>query len=659
MWGLSPQLISWAGSINSNNPMPNTSKLVQMKVCNLGCIGEAGLIVALDEIVCLVGPNNSGKSTVLRAYKAAVNMEKLTEQDFHRVEGKELLPTVEFWVHIPKDAENIDAKWKEPKDEHLLVRSQWTWGKPGEGPTRKTWDPDAKEYAEDGKASGLDNVFNSRLPKPFHIGSLEDPEEEHDELLKLVLEPVVAALKESMEKPGSEIQQKIKDLRDEANKPLAPFKEKIAGVSSKMNRSYKRVFGAANISLDLSLGDLGVDLPTALVKASTVKVAEAHGLGHWSRQGTGSQRALFWAMLEIRSELMRLARFKKATEKEIKDLRKALVSAEAKLAKAKAEKVKEHEGSIAAIKEQIAAKEVEAQKETLDADGFLPGHMLLIDEPETALHPSAIRGARDHLYALAAESGWQVMLTTHHPAFVDAGKDHTTVVRLERGATASSPKLYRTDEAQFSPDEKLQLKSLLAFDLSLAEIFFGSPIIVVEGDTEYACFNAIMDADAEGYPIEKRPLIVRARGKASIIILVRMLTHFKIDFAVLHDIDPLYTEKGTKNNPAFGVNPNIVEAVAKARESGLKVIHRCSCPNLEISHKMALPSKDKPLSARQELDKTASIKESLKVLLDDLKRSADSKGEANDGAGYEQALKKWIEETGSEELCYKGAAAKA
>ena len=62
----------------------------------------------------------------------------------------------------------------------------------------------------------------------------------------------------------------------------------------------------------------------------------------------------------------------------------------------------------------------------------LPGYMLLIDEPEIALHPNAVRAARKHLYELAEEDGWQVMLSTHSPAFIDPLSDHTTIVRLSR-----------------------------------------------------------------------------------------------------------------------------------------------------------------------------------------------------------------------------------
>ena len=46
--------------------MAEHSKLVKMKTVNLGCIGPEGLVIALDDIICLVGANNAGKSTVLR-----------------------------------------------------------------------------------------------------------------------------------------------------------------------------------------------------------------------------------------------------------------------------------------------------------------------------------------------------------------------------------------------------------------------------------------------------------------------------------------------------------------------------------------------------------------------------------------------------------------
>ena len=134
------------------------SHLVRMRVRNLGCIGNEGLTVELDDIVCLVGANNAGKTTVLRAYELAVQQEKLDIKDFNcNANGNPA--TVELWIHIPESAGNIDEKWKEKtSDGLLLVRSKWEWPLEGGKPTRSTWDPDKGEYADDGKAAGLDTA---------------------------------------------------------------------------------------------------------------------------------------------------------------------------------------------------------------------------------------------------------------------------------------------------------------------------------------------------------------------------------------------------------------------------------------------------------------------------------------------------------------------
>jgi putative ATP-dependent endonuclease of OLD family len=52
--------------------MSETSRLIKMRVSNLGCIGPEGCETALDSILCLVSANKSGKSTFLCAYELAL-----------------------------------------------------------------------------------------------------------------------------------------------------------------------------------------------------------------------------------------------------------------------------------------------------------------------------------------------------------------------------------------------------------------------------------------------------------------------------------------------------------------------------------------------------------------------------------------------------------
>jgi putative ATP-dependent endonuclease of OLD family len=82
--------------------MPNISKLVRIGLRNIGCVGVDGLTVDLDNVVCLVGKNNSGKSTVLRAYALALGAETFeSERDRCQLSPAEAASEVELEVHIP------------------------------------------------------------------------------------------------------------------------------------------------------------------------------------------------------------------------------------------------------------------------------------------------------------------------------------------------------------------------------------------------------------------------------------------------------------------------------------------------------------------------------------------------------------------------------
>ncbi len=614
--------------------MADRSHLVRMHVKNIGCIGNDGLMIELDEIVCLVGANNAGKTTVLRAYELAVKQAELKLEDFNRNSNGNPA-TVELWVHIPKAAANVDEKWKVEADGLLLVRSKWEWPTIGGKPKRTTWDPEINDYAEDGKASGLDAVFNSRLPQPFRIGSLDDPQEEHKKLLALVLEPVARRYKALMEDKESALSKKISELQAEAEKPVADFKEQLEKIQSQVNSSYQQVFNSAEIRLTVSLGDIGFDPQKSLSSGSRVDIAEKDGQARWDQQGTGSQRTLFWSMLQVRSELNRLSEIQKGIDKDRVELAKL---------EAKASKKPADEKKIQDLKEKLQNIE---DGNTPEDDSFLPGYMLLIDEPETALHPSAVRAAKEHLYSLAAESGWQVMLSTHHPAFIDPLKDHTTIVRLHRIQAHLPPNIYRSEKIKFDGEEVENLKALMLFDSNVSEMFFGGHVVIVEGDTEFAAFHEAMRLNETVYPIDQRPLIVRARGKATIAILVKMLAHFKIEFSVLHDIDSPKTKDGDKASPAYSINKNIANAISEARLIGIPVIYRCSCPNFEQHHGMKLPKKDKPFESWRTVRDVEAVRNSVLAVLQALiAKPHDAALPPEDGTHYEKQLKSWIEGNG-------------
>lgn len=109
----------------------NRSKLLRMTIRNIGCIGNEGVDIALDNIVCLVGKNNAGKSTVLRAYELAKGSVSFDPtHDRHQHAQPEQPSEVLLEVHIPRGIGNVDDRWKQERDEFLVVKSRWQWCAP-------------------------------------------------------------------------------------------------------------------------------------------------------------------------------------------------------------------------------------------------------------------------------------------------------------------------------------------------------------------------------------------------------------------------------------------------------------------------------------------------------------------------------------------------
>ncbi len=99
-----------------------------MFVRNIGCIGDDGVSIALDDVVCIVGRNNSGKSTLLRAYELAQGGEKFDWSRDRCANAPDDQPSeVILEIHIPEGIGNIGEEWKEVRDGLRILTSRWQW----------------------------------------------------------------------------------------------------------------------------------------------------------------------------------------------------------------------------------------------------------------------------------------------------------------------------------------------------------------------------------------------------------------------------------------------------------------------------------------------------------------------------------------------------
>ncbi|SFW44595.1 ATP-dependent nuclease [Luteibacter sp. UNCMF366Tsu5.1] len=622
--------------------MQNASKLVRMTIRNIGCVGPDGLTVELDNVVCLVGKNNAGKSTVLKAYALAVGAETFSaEKDRCQHSKDDEFSEVELEVHIPKGIGNVDEKWKRPEGELLIVRSLWRWAAPAYKADRWTWDPETAEWSTEGKAGGADNVFKSRLPKPIRIGSLQDAEGMEKTLSTMALAPLLATIELERANAGSQLAGAIASVAEKLAGLGNAHEQRFNEISEKVGQSFQGVFPGLGVRLTVQ--------PTQVVPKveSGLKVKDGDAETAIPQQGTGARRALFWAMVQVHNELTR-------SEKTRSTYRERLVK---QLAEAKAPKGKKavvDEDAVAALQAQFDAFEAGgAIPEDADDPAF-PGYLLLIDEPENALHPMAARAAQKHLYRLAESADWQVMMTTHSPYFVNPFEDHTTIVRLERGGDGKrvSPKTYRSDDITFEGEQKQWLQAMQHIDPSLAEIFFGSYPVLVEGDTEHAAFMAaVLEQE---HQLADKVTVVRARGKAILPALISIMEHFKIDFGVVHDCDTPFRKDGCANG-MWAQNETIRAAIEKARAVGINARHRVSVPDFERFLGYEEQSKDKPLSAYREVAKNAEFRAKVQALLDGLTTGNDHDPYPTEGIqkeGYMTLLRasidKWATEAGVE-----------
>lgn len=545
-------------------------RLVRLVIRNFRCIGATPVTIDLDDIVVLVGPNNVGKSSVLKAYEVIMwegsAAGDLSIDDFPS--GKvdpEALPEIELHTVVYDDSPG--PEWMEKTESgEMLVRELWRWPSPGP-PVRRGFNVQEKRWANDEDKEkvpwGAAGVANSRRPQPHRVDAFASPDEQAGEIVKLLMtaikDRVKTHQKDSKANKESDFAKLLGGIAALQKKIVAESEEHIAAVQTDLSGYIGRVFPGHRVVFDAKPED-DLDKAINLFKANPQLLMgpEDGYLSTIGRQGSGARRTLLWTAIRLLAET--------------------------------------------------------GKKKT---DGTQRPHVLLLDEPEICLHPSAVREACDLLYGLPTLTGnWQVMLTTHSPCFVDFARDHTSIVRVERknDGQVTGTTIFRPDMAMFDGTDRECLKLLNLCDPYVAEFFFGGSTIIVEGDTEYTAFKHAIAASPKKY---EGVHVVRARGKATIVSLCKILNQFGAPYAVLHDSDrPTYLKDGEdRANPAWAHNDSIRGEMANASGATRLV---ASVPNFEAAYLGDEVKADKPYNVLSSLKADSAILVAVSQLLDAL-----------------------------------------
>ena len=557
-----PEIESSLESQDIKVPKPRLHKLI---IKNFRCIGSNPIEIELDDIVVLVGPNNVGKSSILKAYELVMNHGSnkciLTLEDFPngKVENDNY-PEIELQTIVYDNSPG--EQWiQTTSDGEKLVRERWIWQKEGQ-PKRQGFKVESNDWDEK-VPWGAPNIAKSRRPEPHRVNAFDPPEEQAkaitDLLIKILIDRVKSIKEDNNEK--SAYDSILENVREFQKKVVNDSQKEINKVEKELSKLISQVFSNHTIKFDAKPEE-NLDKSISLFKANPLLLMGPKDgyLSTIDRQGSGARRTLLWTALRIITE-----------------------------------------------KKQVVNKGEESN--------VTRPNVLLLDEPEICLHPNAIRDACNVLYNVPISGRWQVMVTTHSPAFIDISRDNTTIIRVYKteAGDVKGTTVYRPSKVNLTKDDRENLKLLNIFDPYVAEFFFGGKTIIVEGDTEYTALKYIIAYRAEKF---KDIHIIRARGKATIVSLIKILNHFGSSYSVLHDSDtPTALRKGkTIVNGAWTKNADILNEI-KNKKDGFKVRLFASLQNFESAFLKNKVDNEKPYNVLLQLKENSEVFNSIEKLL--------------------------------------------
>lgn len=507
-------------------------KLIELQIKNFGCIDENGITIKIDDIVVLIGPNNVGKTTSIRAYEMFANSGTILKiDDFYQNNENNPVEIAGVFGEITnEDKQQIGEKWiYKNNDKQDVIKYKWRWEKSGVKGEKYSW-CDKEGKWEKGGMGGWDSKIASCIPVPLKISPFDDSIQLENKIVELL----TSAVKENVKNDQSKVAKLLDQVNDLANEVKKQIAEELNKTTSRLQKNLNEVFPEHNVDIAPQADKIEVD--KILATGTHLNVAGNDGKYYpLANQGSGLQRAFLWSAIEALADTGKM---------------------------------------------KSGRSTIESEK----------SKMLLVEEPESFLHPPAVRLAREALYKIAELDNWQVMITTHSPIFIDVSKPHTTIIRVEKNEGAT--KIFSTEKAQFSDKERERLQMIRNCHPTINEFFFANKVILVEGDTEQVTFSQVK---------EERVTIINCRGKANIPMFEKILNHFGVEYIAVHDLDTPKSKRDGKfiKNSMWTINEKIIEEANKGLNG--KVI--VNIPDFERQFFGYLQSGDKPYNAILELQK--------------------------------------------------------
>ncbi|MCX9193444.1 ATP-dependent endonuclease [Carbonactinospora thermoautotrophica] len=164
--------------------------------------------------------------------------------------------------------------------------------------------------------------------------------------------------------------------------------------------------------------------------------------------------------------------------------------------------------------------------------------LLLFEEPELYLHPKAQSQLVEALGKVAERHA--VVITTHSPAFLDSEKTKTFVKLVKRYEPGEHEKpSTQVCAVDFTGIKDKDLFQVICYENNEAA-FFSDVVLLVEGDVDHLVISHLAKTLNPVWDFKRRPVeIVRMEGKKNVRRYRDFFSRFDIRVAVLVDLDAI------------------------------------------------------------------------------------------------------------------------
>lgn len=453
------------------------------------------------------GPNNVGKSTVLRAYEFFWKDTQPTEPDFYK-SNKASDITFEIEVILDDiDIANICEKYKKKAesfkgwlsdDNRLRIKKTLTFSDKKLENQNETYDYVNKKYVDKAYASiGLHQVMQNHLPKPIFIEAMPT-EEKAKEVLNDILQSM--AKKTLGEKELEELEKAKKIVQELQGKMYKP--ETIEKYQKSINDYFNKLFVDTHLEINEKKNKaawtearFGIDFDVNFKKKNVdghidpTIPTQANSMGH------GTIRSAIFTLLLMRD----------------------------------------------------VAEEFERKEGRKD-------YLVLFEEPELFLYPKIIKELRELIYSVSEDDlPYQVLCASHSPSMIDISKPKSSIIRLTKDGDGTKLNQINEDflinalDVKNYAQMKQEMYEVLRFNPYICESFYSDEVLLVEGPTE----EIIARAYVQEVESKKDVFILNCGSITNIPFYQKVFSQFGIKYHLVFDTDGTKYTYGPHDLPIF------------------------------------------------------------------------------------------------------------